>query len=283
MSIKTQKISVYTNFYSSVLLGDGKLGKGRKLEYLHKSIIAVCKKGEALIEINSKQYLFEEDHLVVVFPFQKATLLRSDNDCCMMLVEIPEYVFRSFVFNFPHIFIGYFLQNPILALSKNNILNIQDYISFIEKKVNEKNNSFCEKIIFNALYNLYLEVYNLIVPYCKDRTFVSNDLIFEDFVSLLMKYCKKNKDVGFYADKLCITPKHLNKIVKKNIDGKTAKEWIDYFVMMEIKSDLNTKHRSLKEIASQNGFSSQTSFYKYFKKQTGISPKEYVKKTDNFT
>lgn len=278
MPLKINEIYVKENFNSSVLSEKHVKKELLKLDYYHKSIIAICKKGEVFIEINAKQFIFSKNQLVIVFPFQKFAFLKSNTDCNLMFVEIPENVFKSLFFNFSYVFIFYFLKNPIIKLSNDNMLKIRNYISFIENKVNEKDNFFCDKIIYNSINNLYLEIFNLIMPVCQNKKSDSKDIIFENFVSLLMKHCLKNKEVCFYADKLFITPKHLNKIAKKNGEGKTAKEWIDYFVMLEIQTDLNTTHRSIKEIAQKNGFSSQTSFYKYFKRQTGISPKEYKKR-----
>lgn len=278
MPLKINEINVKENFNGSVLSEKYVKNELLKLDYYHKSIIAICKKGEIFIEINAKQYIFSKNQLLIVFPFQKFSFLKRNTDFDLMFVEIPEYVFKSLFFNFSNVFISYFLKNPIITLSKDNMLKIRDYISFIENKVKDKDNFFCGKIIYNSINNIYLEIFNLVMLDCQIKESDSKDIIFENFVNLLMKHCLKNKEVRFYADKLFITPKHLNKIAKKNGDRKTAKEWIDYFVMVEIMSDLNTTHRRLKEIALKNGFSSQTSFYKYFKKHTGISPKEYRKR-----
>ncbi len=278
MPLKINEINVKENFNGSVLSEKYVKKELLKLDYYHKSIIAICKKGEIFIEINAKQYIYSKNQLLIVFPFQKFSFLKRNTDFDLMFVEIPEYVFKSLFFNFSNVFISYFLKNPIITLSKDNMLKIRDYISFIENKVKDKDNFFCGKIIYNSINNIYLEIFNLVMLDCQIKESDSKDIIFENFVNLLMKHCLKNKEVRFYADKLFITPKHLNKIAKKNGDRKTAKEWIDYFVMVEIMSDLNTTHRRLKEIALKNGFSSQTSFYKYFKKHTGISPKEYRKR-----
>lgn len=278
MPLKINEINVKENFNGSVLSEKYVKKELLKLDYYHKSIIAICKKGEIFIEINAKQYIYSKNQLLIVFPFQKFSFLKTNTDFDLMFVEIPEYVFKSLFFNFSNVFISYFLKNPIITLSKDNMLKIRDYISFIENKVKDKDNFFCGKIIYNSINNIYLEIFNLVMLDCQIKESDSKDIIFENFVNLLMKHCLKNKEVRFYADKLFITPKHLNKIAKKNGDRKTAKEWIDYFVMVEIMSDLNTTHRRLKEIALKNGFSSQTSFYKYFKKHTGISPKEYRKR-----
>jgi AraC-like DNA-binding protein len=100
---------------------------------------------------------------------------------------------------------------------------------------------------------------------------------------LIKKHIKESKEVGFYANKLCITPKHLNRLVKKTIGNKTAKEWIDYILIVEIKKTLRNNSIRLKEIAEMFGFSSQFLFFQFFKKHVGISPNEYRRLNSNFS
>ena len=51
----------------------------------------------------------------------------------------------------------------------------------------------------------------------------------------VLKNYKKERSVSFYADKLCLTAKHLSSVVKE-VSGKTAGEWIDNFVILEARA-----------------------------------------------
>lgn len=54
------------------------------------------------------------------------------------------------------------------------------------------------------------------------------------FFGLIMKHFKENKDVAFYADKLCITSKYLTMVIKE-VSGKSAKDWIVEYIVLENK------------------------------------------------
>lgn len=73
---------------------------------------------------------------------------------------------------------------------------------------------------------------------------------------------------------LQISYKHLNNIVKK-CTNKTAKEFIDDFVILEIKRFLCSTSLSVKEIAFKCGFDEQTNFLKYFKKLANDTPSNF--------
>ena len=81
----------------------------------------------------------------------------------------------------------------------------------------------------------------------------------------------------FYADKLCLTPKYLSKIVKE-ASGRSGPEWIDAFVILEAKNLLRYSDESIKEIAYKLKFPSASVFNKFFKANTGLIPSDYRRK-----
>ena len=99
-------------------------------------------------------------------------------------------------------------------------------------------------------------------------------MIFEQFIKLVTEYHTKYRNVGFYADKLCLTPKYLSKLVK-TASGQSAPEWIDAYVILEAKNQLKHSNISIKEIVYNLNFPNQSVFYKFFKMRTGMTPSEY--------
>ena len=61
-----------------------------------------------------------------------------------------------------------------------------------------------------------------------------------------MKHFKENKDVAFYADKLCITSKYLTMVIKE-VSGKSAKDWIVEYIVLEIKALLKNTNMNIQE------------------------------------
>jgi AraC-like DNA-binding protein len=96
----------------------------------------------------------------------------------------------------------------------------------------------------------------------------------DDFLSLVKKHFKQEHSLEFYANKLCITPKHLTTTIKTTTDC-TAKEWIDKYLLLEAKALLKSTNLSIQQIADTLHFTSQDVFSKYFKHHIGITPKEY--------
>lgn len=97
-----------------------------------------------------------------------------------------------------------------------------------------------------------------------------------EFVKLVHVHHVSERSVSFYADKLFISPKYLTLLVKE-ATGRSAAKWIDDFVIMEAKNLLRFSGKNIQQVAYALNFSTQSSFGKYFKHLTGMSPTEYQK------
>lgn len=96
----------------------------------------------------------------------------------------------------------------------------------------------------------------------------------EPFIRLVEDNFIENRNISFYADRLCITPNYLNKIVKQVL-GTNAKSYINDRIIREIKQILDYTSLSVAEIAENLHFLSSSYMVRYFKSQTGITPVQY--------
>ena len=68
----------------------------------------------------------------------------------------------------------------------------------------------------------------------REISFSRNEIIRQRFHELLLGNCRKHRDVGFYAQELCVTPDYLSKIIRE-CDGQSALKWITNAVVTEAK------------------------------------------------
>ncbi len=103
---------------------------------------------------------------------------------------------------------------------------------------------------------------------------------FGHFTEHLEKNISSTRSVKEFAGMLNISAKHLNTICKA-VSGATAKQYIDNFVILEIKRLLATSDSSVQEISYDFGFGEPTNFVKFFKKHSGKSPSQFRKTLTN--
>ncbi len=100
----------------------------------------------------------------------------------------------------------------------------------------------------------------------------SRKLIYvQKFLRLVREYHRSQRAISFYAEKMYISPKYLSLVIKE-ATGKSAGEWIDQYVIQEAKNLLRYSGKNVQQIAYELNFSNQSSFGKYFKNLTGLSP-----------
>ncbi|MGB0868812.1 MAG: helix-turn-helix domain-containing protein [Flavobacteriales bacterium] len=100
--------------------------------------------------------------------------------------------------------------------------------------------------------------------------------IAQKFEHLVLKELNPRKTVQYYSNLLNISAVYLAECIKKSTQ-KTFKEIIDDFSLLKAKGMLRNPENSIQLISDELGFSERNSFSRFFKKQTGITPSEYIK------
>jgi AraC-like DNA-binding protein len=150
------------------------------------------------------------------------------------------------------------------------------YYSMLKKTVRMKDNPHRIEIVKHLTRAFF---YGFGYQYHKipDKVIRSkNEILLEKFLNYVQTNYKAERKLEFYAEKLCLTPKHLSKVIKET-SGNSANEWIDNYVILEAKALLKSTNMTIQQISDELDFPSQSFFGKYFKRQVGLSPKDYRK------
>lgn len=84
---------------------------------------------------------------------------------------------------------------------------------------------------------------------------------------------RSHRDIAYYADKLCVTPKYLSETCK-SISGSGAAYWINRYTSVEIARLLRDRSLTLTDIAYRFDFSSPAHLSRYIRQNLGISASE---------
>ena len=171
-----------------------------------------------------------------------------------------------------------YLKAPVLEVSPQDVEEIRQLFQLIKTMLRSDKERYRHEIIrtlFTTAFYIITEINQ------RDRPGELKqgrcEVLFNEFMSLLQQYNKRERNVSFYARQLNITPKYLSSVVKE-VSGKTAARWIDESVILEAKTLLKYSGMSIQEIAYHLNFSTQSFFGKYFKQHTGTSPSRYKRK-----
>ncbi|MCQ2154309.1 MAG: AraC family transcriptional regulator [Bacteroidales bacterium] len=110
----------------------------------------------------------------------------------------------------------------------------------------------------------------------KEAGNVPNNKIYNEFMDLLGKNFIEHKDVAFYAEASGLSDKYFSRQIYK-VSGKHPLEWIKAHVVLNAEAMLRSGEYTIAQVCEALKFTSQPAFNRYFKAETGISPKEYMK------
>ena len=175
------------------------------------------------------------------------------------------------------------LNTPVIRLNETVREILGDHLKLIAKIASGKGELYKDSVrsLVSSLVSVLGSQWFSEVDNLKSRRRTGTDarsnhkrLIFEQFQRLVSENYTQQRQMTFYADKLCLSPKYLSKLVKE-VSGKPGPDWIDSYVMLEAKHLLKYSHMPIKEIVYRLNFPNQTVFYKYFKAHTSMTPTDY--------
>jgi len=215
--------------------------------------------GFAIISINSSLKFLETSN-----DFTVQVILFSVKFMVNLNIEERIPVFRSL------------LNRHAFEINKDQLRTLTDYFRMLQKTLTYTENPFYLKIAHHLTKAIFYDFgYNFhIKDYNDDNITGRKQAVVKNFVDLVNKNFKEQRDINFYANKLALTPKYLSKIVKEE-SGITSKEWIENMVITEIKRLLKSTELTVKEISYLLNFPSQTFLGKYFKRIVGLSPNDF--------
>ena len=98
--------------------------------------------------------------------------------------------------------------------------------------------------------------------------------VFNDFCDLLATHHREQHEVGFYANKLHLSTRYFSIIIKE-ISGLSASDYLEEYIATQAKNILATRpDLSVQQVGYLLGFAEAPSFCRFFKRLTGLRPKQ---------
>lgn len=170
-------------------------------------------------------------------------------------------------------------KNPYTIFEPEEFQAIYQSLQVVQSKMRQHTHLFHKEIISAAIKLFFLDMGNFFLGK-KENVYTPSltrkEELFADFLALLSKHCATQHEVSYYANELCITPQYLSLVLKEQ-SGRSASQWIQEALMAEAKILLKSPRITVQKVADQLNFPDQSTFGKFFKKHTGISPMTFRK------
>ena len=251
-------------------------------------LILMLSGSDTVVEVNLEEFVVKPNSLLLIFP---GNVIRTIGPVPTDLDAYVLYFDPSFSngvnINLSSVAIPSAVQKPrpIMQLTAEESELLGKYFLLIYNATSDDphpqlTKSITASLTAAMLYQLVLFYHRrlpgVIAAESDIRTGSRRNDYVREFVRLVHVHYVRERSVAFYADKLFISPKYLSLLVKE-ATGRSAAEWIDVFVLTEAKNLLRFSGKNIQQVAYALNFPTQSSFGKYFKHLTGLSPSEYQK------
>lgn len=238
-----------------------------------------CVSGKAEVQINLKKYVLKSGTLALHVP---ENIIQINS--CENLIVYPFIISSEFIqkihFETKDLMNLYMAAktSPVLDLQYEDIHILEKYYYLMES-ILQSETSYKDRMTIGVTSSFLYKIYNILIKKLKEKEYTRKipercEIVFEDFIKELNLFNGTKHSLSFFAQRLNLTPNYLSCRVKE-YSGRTATEWIEESVILEAKTMLKHTNLTIQEIAYKLNFPTQTFFGKYFKRITGISPKQY--------
>ena len=189
--------------------------------------ILYCRKGSADATVNQYCGQVRRNTLILVLPGSLLMLTNRTEDFRMTFCAFSRDLFAEAGFRLEPSFFRILRENPITYPPARIVEGASTWFQMAAYTYRDRNNVFRNTIIRNRLQNVLLEIYDKLQRYANmqqqtPETTTRQTELFHRFVALVHEHSSQQREVSFYADKLCISTRYLSTIVR-NIAHKIGR------------------------------------------------------------
>ncbi len=272
----------YSDSDLSVCFDVGDIDTSGKSVNLDAYLFLACIEGEISGEIDTSNYHLRPNDIIVCRPNRQLSNITRSNDFKCIAIKISQQMLLSILPMNERLFNSniHFACYPVVSIDDTDATRLHTYYSLLKSEAANNGKRYRREIVLSLAIAAIHKMLYLIDKYLginDSGQLKQSEILFGRFIELLSDSDLTQRTVNYYAEKLCITPKYLS-VVCKRTSGKTASDWINEFVVKEIKKQLKHSSKSIKEIALDLDFPNLSFFGKYVKAHLGVSPTQYRKK-----
>ena len=248
----------------------------RKMNFI---IIGLCTEGEIVYQLDGQKMNIAPGDILVVSEKHIVDSYRHSPDMKGLCMMVSVNFFHEIIQNIKDVSSLFLFarSHPVMRLEPKEIETFKAYFQVIQKKIGDKGNHFRKNLIRTLLLAMFYDLSNIIYRVQNDDLpKARSEIIFTRFINLVEKNYKTERRVGWYSQQLDITPKYLAETVKA-ASRRTPIEWINDYIILELRVLLKNSTKSIKEITEELNFPNQSFLGKFFREHVGMTPSQFRK------
>ena len=238
-------------------------------------LILICRQGEIKMQMNLEEIQLGRNEVLIIVPGTIGEDVSMSKDCRIVIMAIPESAFPMLMKMEHSLKFREHFSRPMKFHYSDAEMEHTIMIYRMMRSIINMGSPYCKEILMNYMEAVaYFTITKLEAIADEEVKKQRGDMLFHQFMDEVRRNYTTERQLSFYADKLCITTKYLSRVVKQH-SGRQPSEWIRDYVILESKALLRQNELSVQQISDLLNFPNPSFFGKYFKAVVGCSPRQY--------
>ena len=243
-------------------------------------VLVLNHEGVAHGELDMQPFTFYPHDLAVIYPNHTLLAKESSEDYKVTLVVVSNSFYRQIQQRITYGKSQIFQSQVQFHLLDDQFQCFCDALRFLKSvsKIDSNSRKEIQADVMDMVSHMTDEFWqksNKTATKALGKHNVASRTYFNRFYESLVNHYHESREVRFYAQQLCLSPKYFGSIIMQET-GVSAGDWIARYVIIRAKTFL--RHRpdlTIQQVCHELGFPDAASFSRYFKTNAGMTAKEY--------
>lgn len=228
--------------------------------------------GEGRVEVDDRAYAVQKGSFIYMLPHHLLTLRSCSDDFRTAYACFTFELLSDFPLLLKADVADYIGNHPCCNLSDMDYAVLVKYYDLLADR--HQSGVVGMEAIKGVLFSLIMEVNRIYSGKNDEMQVTHQDKLTDRFFKLLHSHFSQEHSVAFYAQELCVSDKHLMRVIKEKT-GQTFHFWLTDFLLRQARQLLLSTDMNVTQIAESLHFPDSSAFAKFFRRGMGRAPLEY--------
>jgi AraC-like DNA-binding protein len=247
------------------------------------ALLCICRSGSATIRINYTDHNLNANDVLIILPTHMFSIEHTSSDFIGEALVYTDDYWTSVSRSINYKMLKKTEHYPLISIPSDKQTELYFLLNMIREHENneDSDNDIEQSIIGGLAYSLLMMIASLIDKIDTElpRIVSRKEELTRGFFDLLSEHFETERQVSFYASKLCVTPKHLSMCIKE-VTKLPILDWVNNVAILNIKHRLRNTNDTIQQISEDLNFQTASTFIRYFRQHTGITPLKF-RNSDN--
>lgn len=236
-------------------------------------VICICHRGSLDADYDSQSRSYGQNEVAIVYPNHTIVGRSATRDYQASLIVISAELFEQLCMHAINSNRFRYEESPSFRLNEEQYGKLMTAVETLRIVCGLQTPLKQDMLV--RMVSVILQMIDIFRYANNSEMPIERPRLYPAFFRMLSEHCINERNVEFYSQQVCLSPRYFSTIIKQET-GRSAAYWIRRYVVNSAKEMLvSDTNASLLDVSRKLQFPDQASFSRYFHRETGVTPSRY--------